>query len=233
MHKDTQQKESHVGARIRRVRQDRALSIDDLSRALADMRKPVDPKTIERIENGKTQPRGETLRRIAEALGISVEYLNANEPVVPPPQTDEQEDLGKWIEAQSRMVRVPLVRATRPGDLSGAFPAFGIVTLKPEDLTEEQEDVVAEVFQALTDLVNLWSDFGPFKQRELLKVGFESVMQLEGLGLVLGTGRHSMTAVGRGMDWDKQAQIAVFKVERVSSYTGEWWVPANQGFAVG
>ena len=64
--------EKYNGDKIRLERARCGLSMSGLAKA-AD----IHLKTVERIENGKTMPRGQTLGRIAKALNRELEYFLA------------------------------------------------------------------------------------------------------------------------------------------------------------
>jgi transcriptional regulator with XRE-family HTH domain len=74
-----------VGNRLRHTRESRAWT----QRDLAD-RSGVRPLTILRIENGNTQPRLSTVRRLSEALGIDPGWLLFGE--------DDRNDAGEHTE---------------------------------------------------------------------------------------------------------------------------------------
>jgi DNA-binding XRE family transcriptional regulator len=59
--------EQTLGASIRRLRKMRRLTRHDFE--------GVNPKTLARIEHGETQPRSETLARIADTLQVPVDEL--------------------------------------------------------------------------------------------------------------------------------------------------------------
>lgn len=65
--KSRMESEQTLGASIRRLRMQRRLTRNDFP--------GLDPKTLTRIEQGKTEPRVGTLARIAERLGVSPEEL--------------------------------------------------------------------------------------------------------------------------------------------------------------
>lgn len=58
--------------RIRKLRQEQALSLSDL----AELTK-LSRVTINRIENGKQNPMPRTIRRLAQALGVSIQELTS------------------------------------------------------------------------------------------------------------------------------------------------------------
>ena len=60
-----------MNGRLKKLRQQRALSLTDLAQISG-----INRVTINRIENGKQEPRGRTLRKLAEALKVKVEELN-------------------------------------------------------------------------------------------------------------------------------------------------------------
>lgn len=62
----------HVGDVIRKLRQERGLSLEQFSEVAA-----VNKATISQIERGEANPRSDTLARIAFALGTTVEALYA------------------------------------------------------------------------------------------------------------------------------------------------------------
>jgi len=65
---------SGVNSRIKKLRQQQALSLSDL----AELTK-LSRVTINRIENGKQNPMPRTIRRLAKALGVSVQGLTSEE----------------------------------------------------------------------------------------------------------------------------------------------------------
>ncbi len=62
------------GARLRRLRQERALSLRDLTR-----RSGVAYDTISKLETGKREAQPRTLRKLAEALGVEPKELMRGE----------------------------------------------------------------------------------------------------------------------------------------------------------
>ena len=60
--------------RIRKLRQQQALSLSDLAKL-----SKLSRVTINRIENGKQNPMPRTIRRLAKALGVSVQELTSEE----------------------------------------------------------------------------------------------------------------------------------------------------------
>jgi len=62
------------GARLRRVRRDRALSQRDLSRLTG-----IAFDTISRLETGKQRAQPRTIRRLADALGVEPRELMKGE----------------------------------------------------------------------------------------------------------------------------------------------------------
>jgi transcriptional regulator with XRE-family HTH domain len=64
---DTRERK-RVGKKVRDLRKAREMSLDDLARA-----SDTDKGYLSRIENGQTEPSGRCLRRIAQALGASVQ----------------------------------------------------------------------------------------------------------------------------------------------------------------
>jgi len=63
-----------MSEKIKKLRQRQALSLSDL----AELTK-LSRVTINRIENGKQNPMPRTIRRLAKALGVSVQELTAEE----------------------------------------------------------------------------------------------------------------------------------------------------------
>lgn len=62
--------ETSVGTKLRRIRQERGLSLVKLAQGSS-----VSKLTIIRIESGKTSPRDETLRKLATVLNVELEEL--------------------------------------------------------------------------------------------------------------------------------------------------------------
>lgn len=82
-----------MGQRIRALRERKALSLETLERLSGVM-----ASTISEIELGKRQRRRRprTIHNLAQALGVSVEYLTTGssqpvEPAVPQPETGKEE----------------------------------------------------------------------------------------------------------------------------------------------
>ncbi|GGM94265.1 hypothetical protein GCM10010967_29360 [Dyadobacter beijingensis] len=67
-----------IAEKIRTLRKSKGLSQE----ALAEMA-GINLRTLQRIENGDTIPRGETLRLLAQALGVEVETFSADTFTVP------------------------------------------------------------------------------------------------------------------------------------------------------
>jgi len=63
-----------MSEKIKKLRQQQALSLSDLARMTKLSR-----VTINRIENGKQKPMPKTIRRLAKALGVSVQELTSEE----------------------------------------------------------------------------------------------------------------------------------------------------------
>jgi len=63
-----------MSEKIKKLRQQQALSLSDL----AELTK-LSRVTINRIENGKQNPMPRTIRRLAKALGVSVQELTSEE----------------------------------------------------------------------------------------------------------------------------------------------------------
>ena len=56
--------------RVKKLRKDKGLSQEELAEAAG-----VDPRTVQRIEKGKSKPQPANLRSIADALGVTVHDL--------------------------------------------------------------------------------------------------------------------------------------------------------------
>ncbi len=65
-----------IGAKIRKLRKERNLTQAQLGELAG-----VDIHNVTRYENGRVRPRAKLLQRFANALGVSVEELQAEEPV--------------------------------------------------------------------------------------------------------------------------------------------------------
>ena len=63
-----------MSEKIKKLRQQQALSLSDLAKLTKLSR-----VTINRIENGKQNPMPRTIRRLAKALGVSVQELTSEE----------------------------------------------------------------------------------------------------------------------------------------------------------
>ena len=63
-----------MNGNLKRLRHRRALSLTDLARMTQ-----LGRVTINRIENGKQQPRPQTIRRLAAALQVEVEDLTSEQ----------------------------------------------------------------------------------------------------------------------------------------------------------
>lgn len=63
-----------MSEKIKKIRQQQALSLSDLAKLTKLSR-----VTINRIENGKQNPMPRTIRRLAKALGVSVQELTSEE----------------------------------------------------------------------------------------------------------------------------------------------------------
>ena len=63
-----------MSEKIKKLRRQQALSLSDLAKLTKLSR-----VTINRIENGKQKPMPRTIRRLAKALGVSVQELTSEE----------------------------------------------------------------------------------------------------------------------------------------------------------
>ena len=64
----------HIGQRVRAARKRRALRQIDLAESAE-----LSVDTISKIENGLHEPHATTVRKLAGALGVGVEYLTVGE----------------------------------------------------------------------------------------------------------------------------------------------------------
>ncbi|NPA32645.1 MAG: helix-turn-helix transcriptional regulator [Aquificae bacterium] len=64
-----------VGERIRRVRQERGLSVEEFARAIG-----ISPKKVEEFERGISRPCDATLVYIARRFGVDYRWLALGEP---------------------------------------------------------------------------------------------------------------------------------------------------------
>ncbi len=65
---------ARIGARVRTARDVRALTQQELADKVG-----IAPQQLSRIENGHMRPRPQTIRRLAEALGVPVEQITGAE----------------------------------------------------------------------------------------------------------------------------------------------------------
>ena len=63
-----------MNGKIKKLREQRALSLSDLAQITGLSR-----VTINRIENGKQRPMPRTIRKLANALGVTVEELTSEQ----------------------------------------------------------------------------------------------------------------------------------------------------------
>ncbi|MEN2284447.1 helix-turn-helix domain-containing protein [Algoriphagus sp. SE2] len=92
-------KTSHtVGQEIKSRRNNQGLSIEALSEISG-----VSARTVQRIENGETTPRGHTLQVIAEALKCDITELTQS--LSPAPLEDEKENV-KWLNLSALVVMI-------------------------------------------------------------------------------------------------------------------------------
>lgn len=96
---------SSIGQDIRKIRTSKGLSME----ALSDM-SGVSLRTIQRIENGESTPRGYTLNQITKALEIDIEELTKKEDS----STNEAEII-KWINLSALLILfLPLTNIIAP-----------------------------------------------------------------------------------------------------------------------
>ncbi len=86
-----------VGQRLKRLREKQALSQRDLARP------GVSSAYVSRIEDGSRQPSVKVLRKLADALGVSVEYLETGEEI--PLRILESFTLEELIQAVRKKLR--------------------------------------------------------------------------------------------------------------------------------
>ena len=96
---------SSIGQEIRKRRTSKGLSME----ALSDM-SGVSLRTIQRIENGESTPRGYTLNQITTALEINIEELTSTES-----RTSNETDIVKWINLSTLFILfIPLTNIIVP-----------------------------------------------------------------------------------------------------------------------
>ena len=108
------------GAKMRSLRQRLGLSQDEMAR-----RAGVDERTIRRAERGQTQPHGETLRIIAQTLGVDVAALFVDPQPERLPEPPPETALGGSVPVRDLAPPPGPVVAVMPFDDWGAQPGGG------------------------------------------------------------------------------------------------------------
>jgi len=100
-----------LGARIRKMRKQKSMTQQDLAEKLG-----LAKSTISQYETGVNEPDAETLRKLADILGCSVDYLvGRTDDPIPPPHIDSENE---FLEIDS-VLRIPLL-----GYIAAGNPIF-------------------------------------------------------------------------------------------------------------
>ncbi len=166
----------------------------------------VNERTVQRAEKGAGIAK-DSLLDIASALDSSVEELRfdpfatlaAAFGVTRDELTPElvEKKSREWDEKRAveerafneKYLKVPLTRITRPAAFGVAVGAFAVQTTPMCELSEEAEDVLAELRQFMRDYVDCVDCDDATSAMETDKYGFEIVKRLEALGHAVSIGR--------------------------------------------
>ncbi|MDE1997025.1 MAG: helix-turn-helix transcriptional regulator [Rhizobiaceae bacterium] len=128
-----QELEIAIGVRIRKLRMEKGLTLDDLANASA-----VSRAMISRIERGEASPTASLLSRLCAALGLSLSAFFAEEDRVVSPLSRRNDQL-VWWDPETRYVRRSV---SPPGTASVVdlveviFPAGARVSFPPNAASE-------------------------------------------------------------------------------------------------
>jgi transcriptional regulator with XRE-family HTH domain len=160
-------------------------------------------RTIQRAEEGRGLS-AETLQAVAGALDVSVDHLrfDAKEYMseflgVPRDEVTPELVAARIAAAEAKYWRIPLARITTSSDMRPVFEADAL-RFEAIALTEEAQDIAAELHQWLRDLLDIGDEMGPQQQREFLKSAFELVERLQRAGCTAAIGLHRHSLVRRG-----------------------------------
>ena len=114
-------KQNTIGQEIKQRRKLQGLSIEALSEMSG-----ISSRTIQRIENGETTPRGHTLQVIADALNCEIKALT--QPTVQTTSADDKDSV-KWLNLSALVVLiVPATNLIVPFLLWKKYPKTELLT---------------------------------------------------------------------------------------------------------
>lgn len=170
----------------------------------------VAERTIQRAEEGKGLS-AETLQAVAGALDVPIELLrlDARDYLgsvlgVPREQITPELVAARIAEANARFTKVPLIVLRAPSDLAVVYEAYAL-RFDTRSISEEAQDLAAELHQSIFDLMEIGRDVGPQQQREFMKDAFDQVTKLNSIGCATSIGLHRHLLRIRGEDQSKPA----------------------------
>lgn len=133
-----------IGKVIASERIKHALSREELAEKLG-----IAAETLARYERGNRQPKIETLKKMAEIFGVSVDYflnyVEASETKNPP---SEKSDEGHKRRIEFNVIKIPVISREMTACCGNGVPAMNIT----EDNTEEIVPCVRSLFRAWNDM---------------------------------------------------------------------------------
>ncbi len=151
----------HVAARVRKYREDRAWTQEQLARVAK-----ITPRTVQRVEAGESLS-AHTLQRLADSFEIDVAMLRA------PPAGRRQEQKVCF-----------LIRITTGSDLGKVIGgACAYLYDNPEPRDDDEMKLISGFLQDVHDYGDIWGELEPAQQVEAAHAMTSAIRELEEAGL--------------------------------------------------
>lgn len=147
-------------------------------------------RTIQRVEAGQP-PNLETLKSLAASFDTTIEVLSIF----------EQDRRQIADELQENYSLVELEVADRGTQLAAAIAGSDAFHLtRVGDLSDDREDVIAELSQAMRDVSDVWTDLGAVQQREMEKFLHEILERVRAAEVTISFGHDKMKLKGKNLE---------------------------------
>lgn len=171
---------TYIAHQVKYIRKMYRLTQENLADAAG-----LSTRTIEKIESGRHRPDEQTLRSVARALKLDINYFEKPTPEQEARQRAEME------RAVRKIVLVPTDPIRTASDFLTAFDqrhAFRFDT--PSVQNDEVLEIVASMVDWVKDLNDVWDDCSMSQRLEYARSFIELCSQLEPLGLLCHMGHH-------------------------------------------
>jgi transcriptional regulator with XRE-family HTH domain len=212
-----------IAANIRILRGHRSWTQDHLAEAAG-----LTPRTIQRAESGQGMT-AETLSAIAGAFNVDLDVLRVDlvgtmaaqfgvkrEELTP--ELVEKKLVEQRKELDAKYIMVAVTRVTAPVAFQ-TLEGLHALCVESLDVSEQAQDVVAELQEHLQDYIDVVGDIGPVNRRAAEKAAFGFVEQLEVLGCAVsvGSGQRTLVTNRNKMRWGI-GYVVVTKADAVKPF---------------